>query len=67
MVKFGILHLKPCFKIVSDEIEWLRLKFGHMLLAREFYVFLWLHPPFAAIFVNILAFKMLYCNRKQLI
>jgi len=29
--------------------------------------FLWLHPPFAAIFVNILAFKMLYCNRKQLI
>jgi len=24
---FGILHLKPCFKIVSDEIEQLRLKF----------------------------------------
>jgi len=24
-----VLHLKPCFKIVSDEIEWLRLKFGH--------------------------------------
>jgi len=23
--KFGILQLKPCFKIVSDEIEWLRL------------------------------------------
>jgi len=20
-----------CFKIVSDEMEWLRLKFGHML------------------------------------
>jgi len=20
-VKFGILHLKPCFKIVSDEID----------------------------------------------
>jgi len=36
--KFGILHLKLCFKIVSDEIEWLRLKFGHMLLAREFSV-----------------------------
>jgi len=35
--KFGILHLK-CFKIVSDEIESLRLKFGHMLLAREFSV-----------------------------
>jgi len=30
---FGILHLKPCFKIVSDEIVWLRLKFGHMLLS----------------------------------
>jgi len=25
--KFGILHLKPCFKIVSDEIE--RLRFYH--------------------------------------
>jgi len=23
--KFGILQLKPCFQIVSDEIEWLRL------------------------------------------
>jgi len=22
--KFGILHLKPCFKVVSDEIERLR-------------------------------------------
>jgi len=29
-----ILHLKPCFKIVSVEIERLTLKFGHMLLAR---------------------------------
>jgi len=25
--KFDILHLKPSFKIVSDEIERLRLKF----------------------------------------
>jgi len=33
--KFSIFHLKPCFKIVSDEIERLRLKFGHVLLARE--------------------------------
>jgi len=24
--KFGILHVKPCFKIISDEIERLRLK-----------------------------------------
>jgi len=33
--KFGILflQLKPCFKIISDEIERLRLKFGQMLLA----------------------------------
>jgi len=37
MDKFGILHLKPCFKTISDEIERLRLKFGH-LLAREFSV-----------------------------
>jgi len=36
--KFGILHLKPCSKIVFDEIERLRLKFGHMLLVREFSV-----------------------------
>jgi len=34
--KFGILQLKPCFKIVSDEIEWLRLFFRQMLLSREF-------------------------------
>jgi len=33
--KFGILLLKTCFKIVSDEIEQLRLKFGYMLLARD--------------------------------
>jgi len=31
--KFGILHLKSCFKIVSDELERLSLKLGHMLLA----------------------------------
>ena len=31
--KFGILHLKPCLQIVSDEIEQLRLKFGHILSA----------------------------------
>jgi len=36
--KFCILLLKPCFKIVSDEIERLRLQFGHMLLAQEFSV-----------------------------
>jgi len=35
---FGILHLKPCFKIISNEIEGLRLKFGDMLLARGFSV-----------------------------
>jgi len=34
--KFGILQLKPCFKIVSDEIEWLSLFFRQMLLSREF-------------------------------
>jgi len=34
--KFGILQLKPCFKIVSDEIEWLSLSFTQMLLSREF-------------------------------
>jgi len=27
--KFYILHLKPCFKVVSEEIE-LRLKFGQI-------------------------------------
>jgi len=32
--KFGILQLKPCFKIVPDEIEWLRLFFRQMLLSR---------------------------------
>jgi len=42
--KFGILHLKLCFKIVSDEIEQLRLKFGHMLLSREFSVYV-VAPP----------------------
>jgi len=36
--KFGILHLKPFFRFVSDEIKRLRLKFGHMLLSREFSV-----------------------------
>jgi len=36
--KFDILQLKPCFKIDSDEIEWLRLFFRQMLLAREFSV-----------------------------
>jgi len=36
--KFGILQLKPCFKIVSDEIEWLRLFFRKMLLSGEFSV-----------------------------
>jgi len=34
--KFDILHLKPSFKIVSDEIERLRLKFWHKLLSQEF-------------------------------
>jgi len=34
--KFGILQLKPCFKIVSGEIEWLRLFFRQILLSREF-------------------------------
>jgi len=32
--KFSILHLKPCFKIVSERIGRLRLKFRHMLLTR---------------------------------
>jgi len=36
--KFDILHLQPCFNIVSNEIERLRLKFGHMLLSREILV-----------------------------
>jgi len=27
--KFSILQLKPCFKIVSDIIQWLRLFFRH--------------------------------------
>jgi len=44
--KFGILQLKPCFKIVSDEIEWLRLFFRHTLLSREFSVFVVAAPSF---------------------
>jgi len=36
--KFSILHLKSCFKFIPDEIEQLRMKFGQMLLAREFLV-----------------------------
>jgi len=33
--KFSNLHLKPYFKVVSKEIERLKLQFGHMLLAQE--------------------------------
>jgi len=35
----SVFYTLACFKIVSDEIEWLRLKFGHMLLAGEFLVY----------------------------
>jgi len=37
--KFSILHLKSCFKFISDEIEQLRMKFGQMLLAHEIFGF----------------------------
>jgi len=30
--KFCIVHLKPCFKIASDGMEQLRLKFAHNIL-----------------------------------